>query len=92
MANPEQGSAPQEIVEKRLVFDEERGKWRMKSTGGNRGGHPRGQPISPAHAQKRDEGLKQYWQELLKGGNSLLYQQHTDKISEGVKSWWQRRK
>ena len=84
MPNQEQGSIPRGKSERRLVFDEKKGKWRMESLKENgevnRGGHPRGQPISPCHAQRMHDGLKQYWRKLR--DNTLLYQQHTDKMSE----------
>ncbi len=98
MANPEQGPAPRGNSEKRLVFDEKRGKWRMvsfKENGEiNLGGHPPGQPVSPEHVRKRDEGLKQYWQKYREGTiyHQPKSQQHKDKIREGVKRYWQERR
>lgn len=64
----------------------------MKSTGGNRGGHPHGQPISPVHAQKRDEGLKQYWQNRKEAGQAPMSLHVADKISESLKRYQQEQK
>ncbi len=63
MANLERGSTPQRKIERRLVFDEKKGKWRMITIGGNRGGHQRGQPISPEHVRKMHDGLKRFRQQ-----------------------------
>jgi|SRR6266568_862259 len=89
MANSEQSSIPGGKIEKRLVFDEKKGKWRMESTGKH---HRRGHPISPDNARRRDEGLQRYWQKRREAGKLPMPIYVADKISEGLQRYWQERR